>query len=99
MTDYPLPAPVRFIVEALCNLAVFSFELAVAASVIAFLMGAFFYLTAGGSHTKVQRAKQTLTYAVLGVVVLVLSWGAVLILAELMGGATPSLKGCIAPSP
>jgi len=90
-----LPFPIgNSFVTLLCNIAVGVFEIALAASVIAFLVGAFFYLTAGGSEQRAAKGKQALTYAVFGVAVVILAWGAAFIVAELLGGVNATLSGC-----
>jgi hypothetical protein len=56
--------------------------------VIAFIflvIGGFKYLTAGGDPKKAQAARNTLTYAVVGVVLLVLIWFIMLFIKEFTG--------------
>jgi hypothetical protein len=94
-TTVSLPFPIgNSIVTILCNIAVGVFEIALAASVIAILVGGFFYLTAGGSEQRAAKGKQALTYAVYGIVVVILAWGAAFIVAELLGGVNATLSGC-----
>ena len=81
------------IVGFICNVAVYTFEIAVAASVVAFLLGAFYYLTSGGNSARVEQGKKTFLYAAAGAVVVILAWGAANILATSIGG-TVTLAGC-----
>ena len=80
----------------LCNIAESIFTLALIAAVIAFLVAAFYYLTAAGNEQRVSRAKETLTYVVFGVVVAFLAWGATFIIASTLsgGGAGGALYQC-----
>ena len=96
MVDYDIPDPLggKTIVELLCNFSVWTFEIAAAAAVIAFLVAAYFYLTAGGSPARIESGKKALLYAVAGSAVVILAWGATLIIADAIGG-TVTLSGCV----
>ena len=92
-----LPFPLgKSFVTIFCNIAVGVFAIALAASVIAFLVAAYFYLVgaSGGSEENVSKGKQALKYAIFGVAVVILAWGAAFIVADLLGGTTATLAGC-----
>ena len=92
---YNLPDPTGGvgIVGLVCNVAVYTFDIAVAASVIAFLMGAFYYLTSGGNSARIDQGKKAFFYAAAGAAVVILAWGAANISATSIGG-TVTLSGC-----
>ena len=95
MTDYDVPDPLggATFVDVLCDFTVWTFEIAVAAAVIAFLLGAFYYLTSGGSPQGYEKGKNAFKYAAFGAAVVILAWGAANILADAIGG-TVTLTGC-----
>lgn len=94
--SFPLPDPTGGIgiPQMLCNFAVYTFEIAVAAAVVAFLLGAFFYLTSGGNPAGLEKGKKAFLYAAAGSAVVVLAWGAANIIADSLGGAV-TLGGCV----
>src|SRR3989344_2443634 len=98
MNSVTIPRVIPDWVTLVCNIAIGVFEIALVASVIAFLVGAFFYLTSGGSEQRAVKGKQALTYAIYGTAVVILSWGAAFIVAELLGGVNATLSGCSAPT-
>jgi len=57
-------------------------------SVAMILYAGFRYLTAAGDETKVKSAKKTLTYALIGVGIALLSKAIVLVIASILGGTT-----------
>ena len=81
-------------VDVLCRIAQTSFTIALAASLIAFLIGAWFYFTSGGSVEKMNKGKKAFVYAVFGVAIVMLSAGAAFILGDLMGGTAEDPAGC-----
>lgn len=91
--QYPDPIGGSTFTELLCDFAAWTFSIAVAAAVIAFLLGAYFYLTSGGSPQGYEKGKNAFKYAALGAVVVILSWGTVQILADAIGG-TVTPTGC-----
>ena len=91
--QYPPPTGNATFTELLCDFAVWTFEIAVAAAVIAFLLGAYFYLTSGGSPQGYEKGKNAFKYAAIGSVVVILAWGTAQILADVIGG-TVGLNGC-----
>jgi len=52
---------------------------------IMFLIGGFKYLTAGGEPEKAAEAQKTLTYAIFGLALIVISWFALLLISEFTG--------------
>lgn len=75
----------------LCNLANAIFTIALVGAVIAFLVAAFYYLTAYGSEQRVTKAKGALTYVAFGVAVTILAWGTTLIIASTLAGGVTSI--------
>lgn len=53
---------------------------------IVVLYAAFLFVTSGGSTQKVQQAKKTLTWAVIGLIILFLAKGIILIIKDVLGG-------------
>lgn len=53
-----------------------------AVSVVMFIIGGFKYVTSGGDQTAVKNAKNTLLYAVIGIVVTIAAFGIVRLVAE-----------------
>jgi len=90
-----LPFPIgRSITDVLCRIAVGSFRIALAASLIAFLVGAWFYLTSTGNPEKMSKGKKAFIYAIYGVAVVMLSAGAAFIIGDLLGGVETALPAC-----
>ena len=54
-------------------------------TLIMLLLGSFTYLTAGGDPKKAQTAANTLTYAVIGLVLLIVAWFILLFIEEFTG--------------
>ena len=52
---------------------------------IMFLVGGFKYLTAGGEPEKAAAAQKTLTYAIFGLALIIISWFALLLISEFTG--------------
>lgn len=80
----------------LCKLAEGIFAIALAAAIIAFLIGAFLFVTAAGNEKRVTQARQAFYYALIGAIVVVLSWGAAFIIAETLtaGSSAPAFFVC-----
>jgi len=58
--------------------------------VIFLILGGIMYITAGGDPSKVDRAKDVLVYAVIGVGVAVLAWALMRFLMSYLTGGAPS---------
>ncbi len=56
--------------------------------VIMFLWGGFQILTAGGDESKIKNGKKTITYAVIGLVVIICASGLIYIINQLLGVKT-----------
>jgi hypothetical protein len=69
-----------------CTVTGVIFYFAIAFSIVMVLFGAFKYLTSGGNETKVSEATQTITYAVVGIVVAVIAGGVPAIIGSLFPG-------------
>ncbi len=61
------------------------FSLASLAFFIMFIVGGFKYLTSGGDSKKIAAASSTLTYAVIGVVGIIVSWLVILFIKQFTG--------------
>jgi hypothetical protein len=70
------------IVQIILNLAI---RLAGITVFVMFLIGGFKYLTAGGDPKATQSAKNTLTYAIAGLVLIILSWFILRLISEFTG--------------
>ena len=94
---YTLPNPfgIYSFPALLCRIAEGVFAIALAASVIAFLLAAYFYLTSGGNEKKVTRAKEAINYVLYGAIVVFLAWGSALIVASVLGGTGEGFAGCV----
>lgn len=55
------------------------------ASFVMLIMGAFLYLTSGGSSKGTEAGKQTITYAVIGLIVAVLAFFALILISDFTG--------------
>lgn len=82
------------LVNILCNIAEYLFQIALVLAVIAFLVAAFYYLTSAGNEQRISRGKSALTYAALGAAVAIIAWGAALIIASILGGAGSFTDPC-----
>jgi hypothetical protein len=61
------------------------------AAFLAFIYAGFMYVTAFGKDEQTEKAKKIMTYAVIGIVLVILSYGIVrLLTGELVEGLTPS---------
>jgi len=70
------------IVERVLNIAV---RLAGIAAFVMLIVGGFQYLTAGGDPKKTQAASSTLTYAILGLVIVIAAWFILLFIEKFTG--------------
>jgi len=55
-------------------------------SVVMLLVGGFQYVTSGGDDGKIKTAKKTLTYAIIGIAIAILSRAIVFVINSLIGG-------------
>lgn len=51
-----------------------------------FVYGGVLYITSGGNDEKIQKGKQTLTYAVIGLIIVVLSYALISVVVNSLGG-------------
>jgi len=75
-------AGLECIVQAILNVA---FRLAGLAVFIMLIWGGFKYLTAGGDPKKSEEAYKTLTYALMGLALIIISWFVLLLIKEFTG--------------
>lgn len=54
--------------------------------VLMFMVGGVLYITSAGNDTRAENAKKTLTYAILGLLIVLFSYSAVVIFTKLLGG-------------
>lgn len=73
------------VVEIFERFANWMFVVFLIVAVIAILIAAFKYLTAGGKETGIQEANRALIYAAVAIAVALLAKGLVLLVAELVG--------------
>ena len=94
------PQSAADVVQIFCNFSWWFLELVFAVAVLAILYAAFRFITAGGDEKNVAAAKQTLMYAIIGIVVALVAFSAVDMVYSLMspGGASNIFKG-ICPVP
>ena len=92
-------ATIQCLVPLFSNAVIAVVELAGVALFFMFVIGGFSFLTSGGNPKQLEQAKQTLTYAIIGVVVIVLAYLIIQIIRDFTGiktlnvftipGATP----------
>ena len=85
--ELPNPLGTDRIGQILCNIAEYTFSLAIVAAVLAFLIAAFYYFTSGGNAQQITKGKKALTYAAAGTAIAILAWGAAMIIATLLSGS------------
>ena len=82
VNDIATLACLEIIIKNLLNIAV---RLAGIAAFVMLIVGGFQYLTAGGDSKKTQAASNTLTYAILGLVVVIGAWFILLFIEKFTG--------------
>lgn len=83
--DIATLACIEVIIKNLFNIA---FRLLGIAAFIMLIVGGFQYLTAGGDSKKTQAASSTLTYAILGLVIVIAAWFILLFIEKFTGITT-----------
>jgi len=73
------------------NLIIIALDVTGLLASIYIIIGAFLYLTAFGDESKAESGKKTITWAIIGLVMVILSQVAVGELFRLFGGTTPTL--------
>jgi len=74
------------IIDILVTISQWMFGILMALSIVMILYSAFLYMFSGGSDDKIKKAKDTLTYAVIAVVVAVFAGGAGVLVQNFVGG-------------
>lgn len=69
----------------IANIVAFIFQLGLAIAVIVFLVGGFQYLFSFGSEQKVENAKNTLWYGVVGVVIMLVGQSVTALIKNILG--------------
>lgn len=67
------------------KIADFLLNAGAAAATIMILYGGFLYMTSAGDETKVKTAHQTLTYAIVGLVVVLIGKGFIYVIQDILG--------------
>ena len=73
------------IIKILCSVTNWMFSILIGVSMIMVLVGAFYYVTAGGDSEKVKTGTKTITYAAIGVVVAIVAKGFPFLVAGILG--------------
>jgi hypothetical protein len=60
--------------QVIANIATFIFEIAGGLAVVVLIISGFLYMTAAGSQERMQRAKQALTAAIIGIIIVLGAW-------------------------
>lgn len=55
------------------------------AAIIGFVVSGLFYITAAGDEAKIEKAKSTMTYSIIGIVVALIGWIAVTAISTFLG--------------
>ncbi|HUS60256.1 MAG TPA: pilin [Nevskiaceae bacterium] len=79
------PAEIKDFEEIVRNILNIAIRLAGVALFIMLIVGGFKYLTAGGDPKKAEAAQKTLTYAIGGLVLVILAWFILLFIKEFTG--------------
>lgn len=79
------PATISDLVQIMFDLLNLAIRLAGIATFIMIVIGGFKYLTAGGDPKAAESAKNTLTYAILGLVLIIAAWFIIRFIAEFTG--------------
>jgi ABC-type cobalamin transport system permease subunit len=74
ITDPNQPANFKCLEAVVANLITLFVSLAGLALFVMFVIGAFLYLTAGADPKKAEKARNTMLYAVIGIVLMILSY-------------------------
>jgi len=81
----PGPATFADLGQMISNILNIAFRMAGIAAFIMIIVGGFQYLTAGGDPKKTQAAGQTITYAIFGLIALIVVWFVFRFLEEFTG--------------
>ena len=73
------------VVALIHQIAGFALAVFVPLAALMILYAGFLFLTSGGDPTKIKTAKDTLTWAVIGIVVIILARGLVSLIGDLLG--------------
>jgi len=82
--DNPLIETEEDVIEILRRIGVFLFRVFVFATVIAFLIAGFYYLTAGGNPNNLQKSHNMIKFGLIGVVVALLAGSVVAVVESLL---------------
>jgi hypothetical protein len=82
----PQSLPTRSVFTVADTLFRWMFTLLLMAAVIAILVAAYYFVTAGGDATRVQTARQFVLYAVIAVIVAGVAWGLIAIARTIVQG-------------
>ncbi len=84
--EIPNPLGANTITELIDNIATWLLGIGLTISTIVILWAAVVFMTSGGNATRVTTARQTLWYAIIGIVILLLAKGVTSIIQNVLGG-------------
>ncbi|OGV89593.1 hypothetical protein A2Z41_02595 [Microgenomates group bacterium RBG_19FT_COMBO_39_10] len=79
------PATISDLIQIMWNLLNLAIRLAGIATFIMIILGGFKWLTAGGDPKAVESARNTITYAILGLVLIIIAWFILKFIADFTG--------------
>jgi amino acid transporter len=74
--------------QTVINLITLSLGLLSLVSVVMIIIGGFTWLTSGGNEEKVDKAKKTISAAIIGIIIVLLAWAIVLYVAKTTANVT-----------
>lgn len=90
-----VPRTLQDLYTVICNASNWFFAFVMVIAVIAFLYGAILFFSTGGNEQQVSRARQVITYAVVGVAVAVLARSLIYVIGDSLGVTdVAGLFGC-----
>ncbi|MBI4134385.1 MAG: hypothetical protein HY475_03110 [Candidatus Terrybacteria bacterium] len=90
-----VPRTLQDLYSVVCGASNWLFAFVMVIAVVAFLYGAILFFSTGGSEQQVSRARQVITYAVVGVAVAVLARSLIYIIGSSLGATdVAGLFGC-----
>ena len=79
------PAQISDLIQIMYNLLNLAIRLAGIATFIMIILGGFKWLTSGGDPKAVESARNTITYAILGLVLIIIAWFILKFIADFTG--------------
>lgn len=85
MQGVPNPLKAGTFTELIASISDFLLTIGGALATLMILYGGFLYVTSAGDETKVKAAHQTLTYAIVGLVVVIIGKGFIYVIQDIIG--------------